>query len=228
MVNASAAANFFCLCSRAAVLRTLTDLLTSWPKDIAPKDMGYPLAIDDPWYDRPANKDAKAFRDKNSYKEPPAADILEAAQAKRKDDVVPGAKRPASSSPPPSRRNVDEVLEIVDGRLMARDQVLDTTRPLSPEELREDVEVVAVRIGCARENAAKLRPKMLCKTRSWCLDMLRLPYPPRTALCLLLLRVLFPEAGRRWSGLLCLRKCQALLRYQARYNGLEVDDDEAT
>lgn len=119
----------------------------SWPKDIAPLDPGYQLTVDDPWY--ASHKEAREFMQENDYAKEPNQAILKAAQEKRPDVILPGAKRPAgqiSGNSPggsrqgsPSRR--DEILEIVDGRIMARDQVLNTTRPLSAQEIRNEIEI---------------------------------------------------------------------------------------
>lgn len=125
----------------------MADIDFSWPKAIAPVDPGFVLVKADPWYD--SQEEARKFKDNNNYNKRPSQDLIKAAQKVRKDVILPGNKRPAeqmsSNSPDgsrqgsPSRRH--EILEIVNGKLMARDQVFNTTRPLSPEEIRNEIEI---------------------------------------------------------------------------------------
>ena len=56
------------------------------------------------------------------------------------DEIESDGDKPGGSGSR-ARRNENEILEIVGSRLVARDEVLNTTRPLSSEELRNEVEV---------------------------------------------------------------------------------------
>lgn len=104
------------------------------------------MAVDDPWYDD--HKAAADFRGPTNdpvYKHKPSQAVLDAAKNRNSR-----SKRPASPSVPGDdsksgksgvRRGENEILEIVDGKIMARDEVLNTTRLLTERELQEEVEI---------------------------------------------------------------------------------------
>lgn len=122
-----------------------------WPQDIAPDDPGFVLLTDDPYYDH--NPKAKATV--ASYAEPPSRkrfDEANAARVKRlgsqyevSDEDVPAADPPppkAKKPNPPSGSNARRKrLELVGDRIHLRDIESNVTRPLTEEELKENVEI---------------------------------------------------------------------------------------
>lgn len=116
-----------------------------WPKDIVPKDPGFVLLTDDPWYTE-HHKDL--LKDVGIYAEPPSAQMIDAAKARR-------GKRPASddgSNPPKAQKPTDppkggqrlrrrERLEMIQNRIVLRDDEFNITRPLTNEEISRHVEI---------------------------------------------------------------------------------------
>jgi hypothetical protein len=158
--------------------RKLTSLF-SWPQDIAPEDPGYVLAVDDPWYnDNKAAADFRGSTDDPVYKKQPSQAILDAAKGRNSR-----LKRPASPTDPGSGSNTKrsrisrsehEILEIVDGKLMARDEMLNTTRLLTERELQAEVEIRR----CADRMCTKERRELLDGNRDRAAPVLVPGYHP--------------------------------------------------
>ncbi|CAK1366362.1 unnamed protein product [Cercospora beticola] len=137
-----------------------------WPKDIAPLDPGYAILTDDPWYKTAAmpNEYKKSVTEGSLYADAPPKSMHEAAK-KARPDVEKGRpapertgseqagdpEPPAKAPKPPQKR-----LELIDDRIMLRDDLLNTTRPLTEEELRHDVEI----IQCADRHCQKERKEL--------------------------------------------------------------------
>ncbi|PPJ57287.1 hypothetical protein CBER1_09015 [Cercospora berteroae] len=137
-----------------------------WPKDIAPLDPGYAILTDDPWYRTAAmpNDYKKSVTEGALYAGAPPKSMHDAAKRARpdaeKDRPAPertGSEQaqdpepPAKAPKPPQKR-----LELIDNRIMLRDDLLNTTRPLTEEELRHDVEI----IQCADRHCRKERREL--------------------------------------------------------------------
>lgn len=122
-----------------------------WPKHIAPKDPGFVLLPDDPFYnlDEPVDW----------YKGPPSREEFDVAQAARKkqwpnakeisDEGVPPAKDDAGKPPAPKQQKPNPPaggkrrrLALIDDRIHLRDDDFNVTRPLTEDELRNNVEVI--------------------------------------------------------------------------------------
>lgn len=122
-----------------------------WPQDIAPNDPGFVLLTDDPYYKH--NVEAKATV--TSYADPPSRkrfDEANAARIKRygPQSEVPDHDVPAADPPPPKAKKPNppsgskgsrKRLELVGDRLHLRDVASNATRPLTDEEIKENVEI---------------------------------------------------------------------------------------
>ncbi|KAI5364484.1 hypothetical protein Slin14017_G043740 [Septoria linicola] len=114
-----------------------------WPRYIAGDDPGFVLLADDPWYD--GHPDLKKRVDR--WARPPTdKEKADAAKAKAADessddsDGPPPAKAPKLNPPAADSRKFKR-LDLVDGRLVLRDEISNATRPLTADEIRHNVEV---------------------------------------------------------------------------------------
>lgn len=122
-----------------------------WPRDIVPNDPGFVLLSNDPYY----NLD-KAV---DWYIGPPDREKFEAAQKARKkrlpeapdvsDKGVPPAKADAGKPPAPKQQKPNPPaggkrrrLALIDDRIHLRDDDFNVTRPLTEDELRNNVEII--------------------------------------------------------------------------------------
>ncbi|USW50702.1 hypothetical protein Slin15195_G040210 [Septoria linicola] len=114
-----------------------------WPRYIAGDDPGFVLLADDPWYD--GHPDLKKRVDRWA-KPPTDTEKADAAKAKAADessddsDGPPPAKAPKLNPPAADSRKFKR-LDLVDGRLVLRDEISNATRPLTADEIRHNVEV---------------------------------------------------------------------------------------
>ncbi|KAF2172134.1 hypothetical protein M409DRAFT_49876 [Zasmidium cellare ATCC 36951] len=133
-----------------------------WPEDIAPEDPGFVLLTNDPYYN--SHPEAKATV--ASYAEPPSRKRFDEANAVRVKQFGPESKIaddgvPAADPPPPKAQKPNPAsgskfrrkrLELVGDHLHLRDFELNVTRPLTDEEIKENVEVTRCKDRkCERE-----------------------------------------------------------------------------
>lgn len=120
-----------------------------WPLDIAPDDPGFVLMKDDPWYD----KHADAKKTVGLYEVPPSKERKDEADKRREARIgpEPPAKKPKlDPGSSPERRH----LELVGGVLHIRDDASNSTRPLTDDEVRNNVEITSCKDRhCSRERA---------------------------------------------------------------------------
>lgn len=133
-----------------------------WPEDIVPKDPGYVLLTDDPWYKksemgRQAAKRNAKLPDIYENSPPPGwEDIAKKNQQRRLantgDKRPPSPDDPADSKQPPTQqpkpggsKNSRRLVVDENGQLLVRDDSMNVTRPLTDEERRRDLQVTPCR-----------------------------------------------------------------------------------
>lgn len=128
-----------------------------WPKDIVPDDPGFVLLNNDNWYKEYNKKDAAA-KYVNDYRAAPPKALLDAAIQRRGHDPRDDAPAPDDSQPDEdddsSQKRRSERLDLIEERLVLRDESMNVTRPLSDEEILHQVQIIeCADRECSRERA---------------------------------------------------------------------------
>lgn len=121
---------------------------SSWPKAIVPEDPGYVLLINDPWYDDHSGyPNAKNWRKLYAADPPPNVlrDALSRQNPSASSSTSSSTKRKTKTKGTRDNERRDaglEKLELYEGRLVARNLETNATRPLTDQELKDQIEVV--------------------------------------------------------------------------------------